>query len=136
VGTTGHAGGAAGAPEVLSIVDKKGSLADMWQNVSPFLKHLRIFWMLAILLMAGGQLLHAQEQFLTTTDHVHCSHDSRTDDCATDAGCCHLHSSTATVATEIPRLAAIQTLSHYLVILDETCLEGPRRDIDYPPQLS
>jgi len=92
--------------------------------------------MLAILLMAGGQFLHAQEQFVVTNDHVHCSHENSADDCASDTGCCHLHSSTATMTMETPRLEAIQTLSHYLVILDESCLEGPREDIEYPPQLS
>lgn len=100
------------------------------------LRHVRIFWMLAILMMAGGQLLHAREQFIPAKDHIHCSHEASTDDCPTDASCCHLHASGATVTTESPRLKSIQALSHYLSILDETCLEGPRRDIDYPPQLS
>lgn len=92
--------------------------------------------MLVILMMAGGQLLHAREELVAAQEHVHCSHEASTDGCPADAPCCHLHASGATVTTEAARLQAIQTLSHCLPILDETCLEGPRGDIDYPPQLS
>ncbi len=92
--------------------------------------------MLAILMMAGGQLLHAQEELAAAKEHVHCSHEASTDDCPADAPCCHLHLSGATVTTETTQLQVLHTFSHSLPILDETCLEGPRRDIDYPPQLS
>ena len=109
----------------------------MSQSMSFSLRHVRIFWMLAILLMAGGQLLHAHEELgAAIQEHVHCSHDAATDDCSADTTCCHLHSSGATVSTEVTLLAATQTVSRYLSILDETCLDGPRGDIEYPPQLS
>ncbi len=101
------------------------------------LRHVRIFWMLVLLLMAGGQLLHASEELAAASqEHAHCSHDAAADDCPADTTCCHLHSSGATVSGEITLLLVAQAVSSYLLIVDEACLEGPRRDIDYPPQLS
>lgn len=100
------------------------------------LKQVRIFWMLAVLLMAGGQALHAHADMAKAAEHASCSHDAKADDCRTDASCCHMHVSGATVTPGAAAVACTQTLSHSLPIVDESYLDGPRGDIDYPPQLS
>lgn len=93
--------------------------------------------MLAILLMAGGQLMHAAEELARTADHLHCTHEAADhDECPVDAQCCHLHVTGATVTSVKIHQQVVPSLSHYLPLLDETCLDGPRWDIDYPPQLS
>ena len=104
--------------------------------MSSCLKTIRIFWMLALLLMAGGQVLHARAELAAAKDHAHCSHEATSDECPADTSCCHLHTSGATLLSSGNLVPTSQALSHNLPILDETCLEGPRGEIDYPPQLS
>ncbi len=101
-------------------------------------KHIRIVWVIAILLMAGGQAAHAYVDLTVAEDHAAERQQSPAsgDDCPVGHCCghCHVHTKLAVVDSVdalIPDTAARSFSS-----CDEVALDGPSRDIDYPPQLS
>jgi len=99
---------------------------------------LRIVCTLAILLLAGGQAVHACTDVACAKDQATEEHSSCPDrqDCPIGHCCCDacscLH---LTMAEHAEFLFLIAPSSSYAVS-NETCDEGSCREIDYPPQLS
>lgn len=99
---------------------------------------IRIVCTLAILLMAGGQSLHAcvdsacaHEQ--TTEDQSPCSDQQ---DCPVGHCCCNAHSWMNSTLPERMGFLFAASASDSLAIQNETWGDGPCREIDHPPQLS
>lgn len=101
-------------------------------------RYVQIGWVVAILLMAGGQLAHAYMDLTCSKDHVSESQQSPApgDDCPVGHCCVHSHLQIKMAAVDsagdmIPDTSACSFPSR-----EEMALDGPTREIDYPPQLS
>ncbi len=102
-------------------------------------RSVRIFWTIAILLMAGGQVVHAYQELKCVTDHSAQGQSSVPDkqDCpANHACCCHAHSHGIATLAEVPSFSHLSLSSSSFSTRNESYIEGPCREIDYPPQLS
>lgn len=104
-----------------------------------FCKGARIFWLAAILLMAGGQLIHAYEEFSHSSEQPSERHATESEQQRCPTGhktCCHGHSNLVGTFSEAP--ASLVTTSNSGGYFDrvDSVVEGPIREIDYPPQLS
>lgn len=102
------------------------------------LKFARIFWVLAILLMAGGQLAHAYEDTSCASLHAseHASKSQPQQDCPAGHVCCSSHSHILGAFIEVPQFAFVVSISGNFIDDGNFVIEGPAREIDYPPQLS
>lgn len=99
---------------------------------------IRIVGALAILLVAGGQTLHAcvssacdHEQ--TTEGNSPCSDQQ---DCPVGHCCCNAHSCMNSTLPERMGFVFTASVSDSLALQNETWGDGPCREIDHPPQLS
>ncbi len=102
-------------------------------------KHLRILWAIAILVMAGGQFAHAYQDLKCVATHAAQEQSSVPDkqDCpANHACCCHAHSHGIATLVEVPSFFHLSLGSSSFSTCNESYIEGPCREIDYPPQLS
>ncbi len=97
---------------------------------------LRIFWLVAMFLMVGGQVLHVVEDFQSAHEICDpaCSPDH--ENCPPDDSCCQVQVHMLTALLEDFRLPCFPTMTGRLFPDDSRCLEGPVRKIDHPPQLS
>jgi hypothetical protein len=101
-------------------------------------KHVRLVWAIAILLMAGGHLAHAYED-LTACDEV-CSgeHTSQPEpqDCPMGGECTHPFAHGVFILPDAPdRLFVALTMTSFSDHV-EGSMDGPCREIDYPPPVS
>jgi len=101
-------------------------------------RYVQIVWVVAILLMAGGQVAHAYVSLKCSKDHTAESQQfpASGDDCPMGHCCCHshLHTNLAIVDSGTELVPDISTCS--FSCRDKTVIDGPPREIDYPPQLS
>lgn len=103
------------------------------------LKYARVFWAVAILLMAGGQAIHAYEDFTHPQKHASERQTSESEQpvCLTGhTSCCHSHSHVIGALAEAPNFSILALSSDYYFERVDSVVEGPIREIDYPPQLS
>lgn len=103
------------------------------------LKYARVFWAIAILLMAGGQAVHAYEDVFHPSKHASERHTSESEQPACPTGhttCCHGHSHVIGALAEAPNFSIVASSSDYYFDRVDSVVEGPIREIDYPPQLS
>jgi len=102
-------------------------------------RQIGIICTLAFLLMAGGQVLHACMDFdccqeeRGVDDHSSCP-DAQ--DCPLGHCCCHAFSCMSSIMPADTDIFFAAGISGSFAVLDETCGEGPCREIDHPPQLS
>jgi len=91
---------------------------------------------LAVLLMAGGQALHAGLDLACSKDQPTEEHSSCPDrqDCPVDDACAHSCGIMAQV--EDSEFLFLVPPSGSFVVQNETCEEGHCPEIDHPPQLS
>ncbi len=101
-------------------------------------KHIRIVWVIAILLMAGGQAAHAYADLTVVEDHAAERQQSPAsgDDCPVGHCCGHSHLHTKLAVVDSVRTLIPDTSVCLFSFRDEMALDGPSREIDYPPQLS
>ncbi len=104
--------------------------------------HASLFWIIALLLLVGGQVAHASLDAEHHEDHCNSQH--------TDAGkpspepakkaephhCCHTHSPATSVVSDDRGLATPHLRSGSLPVINDFAPEQPVREIDHPPQLS
>ena len=103
------------------------------------LKYARVFWAVAILLMAGGQAIHAYEDFTHPLKHASERQTSESEQPVCPTGhtsCCHSHSHVIGALAEAPNFSILALSSDYYFERVDSVVEGPIREIDYPPQLS
>jgi hypothetical protein len=103
------------------------------------LKYARVFWAIAILLMAGGQAVHAYEDVFHPSKHASERHTSESEQPACPTGhttCCHGHSHVIGALAEAPNFSIVASSSDYYFDRVDSVVEGPIREIDYPPRLS
>ncbi len=102
------------------------------------LKFARIFWVLAILLMAGGQLAHAYEDTSCASLHAseNASKSKQQQDCPVGHVCCSSHSHILGTFGDVPPFGFVPSTTSTFIDCGNTVIEGPAREIDYPPQLS
>jgi len=92
--------------------------------------------MITILLMTGGYGLHACESFACDKDCVEQTQSANDESCPADHTCCHMHSQITLALPVAPESVFFELSSRSFPNGNEPCIEGPCREIDYPPQLS
>lgn len=101
------------------------------------LKYTRVFWVVAILLMAGGQVVDAYQDFTCAKQHASERQTSKNQsDCPANHTCCHGHSHATGMLSDAPDFAFAALPAENLFDYSDAVVEGPVREIDYPPQLS
>ncbi|MDX2081267.1 MAG: hypothetical protein SFU53_10825 [Terrimicrobiaceae bacterium] len=102
------------------------------------LKYARVFWAVAILMMVAGQAVHAYEDFTHPAQHASESKTSESGQPGCPAGhtCCNSHSHLLGALAESPNFTFLTLTSGSYFELADSVVEGPIREIDYPPQLS
>jgi hypothetical protein len=102
----------------------------------------RIFWVVAILLLAGAQLAHAycecREAIGEATDTDAGQHDAgSTDSHSTEPHhCCHTHTHDISCLSDSTGLARLHPISGTPAVMVASFPESPVKEIDHPPQLS
>jgi len=101
-----------------------------------FLGQVRVVCLLAVLLMAGGQALHAGLDLACSKNQPTEEHSSCPDrqDCPVDDTCAHSCGIMAHV--EDSKFLFLIAPSRFFALQNETWEEGGFREIDHPPQLS
>lgn len=100
-------------------------------------KYARVFWVVAILMMAGGQLAHSYQDSSCATEHASERTSSKDQtDCPMGHSCCKSHSHVIGAVAEAPTLNFVSPNSSDFIDCGVRVVEGPTREIDYPPQLS
>jgi len=110
-------------------------MVDMTISMSSIRRYVRIFWALAILLMAGGQLAQSQERAECAEKHSY-SQKAEKSKCPIDDHGCSITSAFAVVLDQAAGLPSVPFRAHVHHGFDESYTEGSRAEIDYPPQLS
>lgn len=102
------------------------------------LKYAQIFWVVAIFLMAGGQALDAYQDIVCVKEHAseRQTSDSKTPNCPANHTCCHFHTHMAGAFLEASSFVFSDLISVPYFDRSDAVVEGPVREIDYPPQLS
>lgn len=103
------------------------------------LKYARLAWVVAILLMAGGQIAHALQDASCSKEHAsERSSSSLQDqpDCPAGHSCCKSHSHVIGALEEVSPYTFIVSASGTFIDCGARAAEGPVQDIEYPPQLS
>lgn len=117
-------------------IDKPAGTDDMGDWMHTCLKHVQIFWMITILLIAGGYGLHACESIACYKDCVEQTQSANDESCPAGHSCCDTHSQVALTLPDAPESVFFELSSRSFPNGNEPCIEGPFREIDYPPQLS
>jgi len=100
------------------------------------LKYIRVFWLAAILVMAGGQLVHAWEELSCAQEHSEHANNSTTKSCPSNHDCCQPHAQSAMDLAETMKMPQASFVSAASLIRNDASLEGFRQKIEYPPRLS
>ena len=103
------------------------------------LKFTRFFWVIAILMMASGQIAHAYQDSSCGSEHAteqHTSDGKQQSGCPAEHACCSTHSHILGTLTDTPAFAFIISDTPAYIEFGDTAVEGPVFEIDYPPQLS
>lgn len=99
----------------------------------------RIFWVVALLLTAGGQFIHAWED-LDSCSMIHESeHQTPISDdsgCPADHACCLNHPLLIGTLPEALAFVPLALTPDFSFDRGNFVVEGPVRKIDHPPQLS
>jgi len=105
--------------------------------MSPLLKHVRLFWVCAIFLMALGQAAHAYEDWSHSGGHsAECQPTDKSGDPVGHPKCCHGHSHGIGIFPSTTPLSLRPQGVEIYFDRENSLIEGPVREIDYPPQLS
>ncbi len=99
------------------------------------LKYLRVFWLATILVMVGGQLVHAWEELSCVSEHAEHAEDKGSN-CAANHECCKTHVQSAMDLVKTSGLTGIKHVFTFSVAADDVAIEGFRQKIKYPPRLS
>lgn len=96
----------------------------------------RIFWTLAILLMAGGHVVHAMDEHVGDLAPCgeHHNEGSGHDSCPSGESCSHPHVHSGIALSDGPVFYFLATTSSAYPCLDAKFPDSPFREIDYPPQ--
>lgn len=89
--------------------------------------------MITALLMAVGQVAHGYEEFTCASDHPMEQHEPGSD-CPVGDCCCHGHVKLALADYSTPLFVCARSGS--FLDAEESSLDGPFGEIEYPPQLS
>ncbi|MBN8707965.1 MAG: hypothetical protein J0I10_01200 [Verrucomicrobia bacterium] len=120
-------------------VDKMPQFPDRPWQMQICLKYARMFWVLAVLFMASGQIAHAYQDSSCATQHAserQKSDSKQQPDCPAGHSCCNSHSHILGALAEAPAYAFVALASGSFQDHGDTVVEGPIAEIDYPPQLS
>jgi hypothetical protein len=120
-------------------IDNFCLIDDMPTQVKFCFKHLRILWAIAILLMVGALVARAYQEFECSTLHTAQEQSSapvQQDSPTGEDCCCQVQMHGIASLAEIPSFCHSRFSSSSLSTSNESCTEGPCREIDYPPQLS
>ena len=120
-------------------VDKNSvSLEERCPTMRTCLKYASLFWAVAILLMAGAQGLDAYQDYTCSKQHASGTRTSVPMQSHSTANhiCCHGHSLVTSVLSDAPRFVVPVLTAEFPIDHGTTVVQGPAREIDYPPQLS
>lgn len=98
-----------------------------------------MIWTVAILLMATGHLAHAYDDLTSCVDVCTSEHASNSDtdsSCPVGNSCSHSHAHGFIALTDAPEFLFVSHAATSFPDANELLLDGPCREIDYPPQLS
>jgi hypothetical protein len=98
-------------------------------------RHIHILWVVAVLLMAGGQVLHAWQDDSCAREHA-CEERSDAGECPAGHACCNSHAHVTIAFSEFPQVFSLEAVSLVSQTLDESYSGGAIKRIDLPPQLS
>lgn len=103
-----------------------------------FSKYLRLVWAVAILLIAGGHLAHAWEDLISCDAVCSGEHSSQTEpqDCPKGGECSHPFAHGFFILPDAPDRLFIALTTTSFPFHVEGSMDGPCREIDYPPQVS
>lgn len=99
-------------------------------------KHVRIFWTVAILLMACGHVGHAYEDYFAnpTPCGEHHHGDTGHQECPSGASCSHPYAHACFTLPDTPEDLILMTVSRDFHCMEARFPDAPCREIDYPPQ--
>jgi len=103
------------------------------------LKYARMFWVVAILMMACGQMAHAYQDSACAIEHAseRKSPDTKQQpECPSGHKCCTSHSHIIGALHEAPKFNFVSSISSGYIDRGVRDIEAPVQEIEYPPQLS
>ena len=107
-----------------------------------FQRYSQTFWVIAILLLVGGQLAHAYSDYRETvcqtshSDSEHHHSDSGASQSSESNHCCHTHPPANSVSLDSHGFVSPHLVCGTLPVTNDSVPEPPVQEIDYPPQLS
>jgi hypothetical protein len=106
-------------------------------TVQSLQRYSRTFWVIAVLLLVGGQLAHAYSDCRAChSDAEHCHSDSGESQPSEPHDCCHTHPSASFVGLDSHGFVSLHLVCATLPVTNDSLPDSPVQEIDHPPQLS